>query len=185
MIVVDDFLDKDLIKTLQDLAVWDHVIDNYSWYQYSKEPSNIWEQIIAIAVTNLNLPEPLGFEYWCNKLSENQFLPWHQDKDERAAGLKQEIIPSEYSCVYYGYSSEFWGGMLEIPVEDTKAEVERIAPRFNRLVVMPKHLEHRVTRVWKGHRLAFSFGAWTTKPWLFEESDIVESNKVREWVYGA
>jgi hypothetical protein len=184
MIAVDNFIEDEVLEKIKDRSVWNHVIDYYTWYDCSHEPSNIWEELIDEAVKRLSLSKPLGFEYWANEIGEEDFLPWHYDKDEKENGLNKNIVTSDYSCVFYGFPSKFWGGMLEIPVEDSRSEVERIAPKYNRIVMMPKDLEHRVTKVWTGNRLAFSFGAWNKKPWLFSESDKVESKKVREWLYG-
>jgi hypothetical protein len=184
MIVVDNFIEDEILQELANRSVWDYVVNHYTWYDCSQKPSNIWEELINEAMKRLSLPEPLGFEYWANDLSEGEGLPWHHDKDEKESGLNKKIVTSEYSCVFYGFPSKFWGGMLEIPVEDTRSEVERIAPKYNRIVMMPKDLEHRVTKIWTGNRLAFSFGAWNKKPWLFSDSDKIETSKLQEWVYG-
>lgn len=184
MIIVDNFLDDTKLNIVDQDDQWDHVIKYYTWYDCSKPPSNVWENLIEEVVVRLGLDRPLGFEYWANKLSNEEDLPWHVDKDETQNGKYNRIVPSDYSCVFYGRSTKFWGGMLEVPVEDTKSEVERIAPKYNRIVMMPKNLEHRVTKVWTGDRYAFSFGAWNEKPELFEKSDLVEANELRELLYG-
>ena len=65
-------------------------------------------------------------------------------------------------------STEFEGGYLEI--ERYNGEVERIEPKFNRLVIFDAGgSRHRVTQVSNGVRYAIAINLWQTTPVLAQE----------------
>ena len=68
---------------------------------------------------------------WYNVTTPEPPYPnWHRDKDEGS----EEIILAD-SCILYLTPHDLWGGFLELETV-TRTEVERVAPRFNRCVVL-------------------------------------------------
>ena len=88
---------------------------------------------------------------------------------ERTGGNKGgELILPLIGTVYYPMSTEFEGGYLEI--ERANGEVERIEPKFNRLVVFDAGgAKHRVTQVSNGVRYAIAINLWKQVPILAQE----------------
>ena len=82
---------------------------------------------------------------------------------------KCEIITPEIGTVFYPMSYRaFEGGYLEI--ERSNGEVERIEPKFNRLVIFNAGEDkHRVTRVTNGVRYAIAINLWLKVPVAAQE----------------
>ena len=81
---------------------------------------------------------------------------------------QQEVITPVIGTVFYPRSTEHDGGYLEI--ERANGEVERIEPKFNRLVIFNAGEDkHRVTRVTNGVRYAIAINLWLTVPVAAQE----------------
>ena len=165
MILIDNFLNDELLKDLNDIDIYKSNAGIYSWYD-KKEPSNPIETFIEYAAKWLNIWDNAeGFEYWTTFSSNNSHVDWHIDCDE----AYKESIPQN-STIFYGYPHEFLGGMLEFDYDGTASIVERFAPLYNRLVFNPEpEKKHRVTRVFNGERVSLIFSGWKEKPKLFKE----------------
>ncbi len=176
MILVDNFIDGDLLEGFNNPQLWYGQVLKYRWYDKG-EPINHFEVFIKHAAEWLQIfDKHEGFEYWvlCNR--ENDATDWHIDTDE----LHKEDRPSN-STIFYGYPHNMWGGMLEFACEASKSEVERFAPTFNRLIFnSDPEREHRVTRVWTGERMSLIFSGWDTKPKLFADKDEVTWAEIKE-----
>jgi len=150
MILLDDFLPSSLtnyVEPFDGIKWWDGVT--------KQEPAH---DIIAFCRDYFELHGLCGFEYWYNLGNNNQ---WHIDRDE----AYEEIVPADWACVLYPTEHSLWGGFLEIQgADETRTEVERIAPRFNRCVVLDPGVWHRVSRVWSGERHAFLINGWIDPP---------------------
>lgn len=185
MILIDDFLDKESIEQLNDWDLWLSLDRQFRWYDKS-EPTNLWESFIEYAANRLDIFDKYaGFEYWNNVLDVNSVqignsTGWHVDKDEST----DEICP-DCSVIFYGYPNECWGGMLEFELEPTLSEVERFAPRYNRIIYNEEtDRKHRVTPTWIGKRTSFVFSGWFEKPPLFEDANVVNFKDVDGLNYG-
>jgi|AntRauTorckE5430_2_1112549.scaffolds.fasta_scaffold18350_1 hypothetical protein len=84
--IIDDFIhDKDILHKLQDAQIWEECDKaDARWYDHkNSEPQNIWEEISKkIWQDRPEFESALGFEYWCNIVSETRELIWHIDKGE-------------------------------------------------------------------------------------------------------
>ena len=95
------------------------------------------------------------------------------DKDEelwKQTGGKDggELVLPEIGTVYYPKDTKHEGGYLEI--ERANGEVERIEPKFNRLVIFDAGgSRHRVTQVSNGVRYAIAINLWDAIPAAVEE----------------
>lgn len=179
MILIDNFLTEESLQQLNDWDLWVDMTGKYSWYDKG-EPKNIWESFIHYTANRLDVFDNVeGFEYWGNAnviegLDDMRGLRWHTDKDETT-----DALHCDYSVIFYGYPHKMWGGMLEFAVEETLSEVERFAPRYNRIVYNDEaDRMHRVSRVWAGNRASFVFSGWSEKPPLFKDKDVVSIDEV-------
>ncbi len=189
MILIDYFLDKDALKPLNDRQLWIDSHGAFRWFDKS-EPKNVWETFIENATKRLEIyDDVVGFEWWVVACvinpdtfdSKDGVYSWHQDVDETT----DDLLP-EWSCTYYGYPHCLWGGFSEYQVEESRTEVERFAPFYNRLIFneTPGRY-HRVSRVWKGERYALAFAGWKEKPPLFKDNDMHRYEDIPKfkWIY--
>ena len=155
MQVIDSFLP----------ARFTDVLDPFSGYEHwnGDEITNIKHEIIDYCRGYFNWQNVETYEYWFNTNSPTQsYNYWHQDKIE----LQDYKLLANWSCILYPNSHSLWGGFLEIETADeTRTEVERIAPRFNRCVLLDTGVFHRVSRVWEGDRHSFVING-------FDEPDV-------------
>ena len=156
MILLDDFLPSHLtnhVKHFENIRWWDGVTKS--------EPAH---DVIEFCVDYFQPEGMCGFEYWYNICHHEHVNSWHFDKDEEK-GLNGKFVPADWSCVLYSTEHSLWGGFLEIQTADeTRTEVERIAPRFNRFVVLDPGVWHRVSGIWSGERHAFLINGWRNPP---------------------
>jgi hypothetical protein len=150
VIVLDNFLPDsltDYVEPFKGIQWWDGVT--------KQAPAH---DIVAFCRNHFELRGLCGFEYWYNEGNNNQ---WHVDRDEGY----EHLVPADWSCVLYPTQHSLWGGFLEIQgADETRTEVERIAPRFNRCVVLDPGAWHRVSKIWSGQRHAFIINGWVEPP---------------------
>ena len=155
MILLDDFLPSSLtnhVEPFDGMKWWDGVT--------KQEPAH---DIIAFCRDHFGIHGVCGFEYWYNVCTD-VCNAWHFDRDEQKY-LEGQNVPADWSCILYPTEHSLWGGFLEIQgADETRTEVERIAPRFNRCVVLDPGVWHRVSRVWSGERHAFLINGWVDPP---------------------
>ena len=176
MLLIDNFVDGELLEGFNQPQLWFAQQEKYSWYDKG-EPTNHYEKFIQYAAKWLNIfDKHEGFEYWVICNTKDDAVDWHIDVDE----LHKQDLPAN-STIYYGFPHSMWGGMLEFACEPSRSEVERFAPTFNRLIFNPEpEREHRVTRLWSGDRMSLVFSGWDTKPKLFANSNVVTVAEVKE-----
>ena len=85
-----------------------------------------------------------------------------------------EVIKPVIGTVYYPVEHEFDGGFLEIHTSGRDKEPERIAAKYNRLVILDagEHL-HRVTEVTNGTRFAIAVNLWQTEPKAVQSGNFI------------
>lgn len=186
VILIDDFLDKESIEQLNDWDLWLSLNGKYSWYDKS-QPTNLWESFIEYTANRLDIFEKyVGFEYWgtaveVKNLQQGNSIIWHIDKDETT-----EDLCADCSVIFYGYPNECWGGILEFEIEPSLSEVERFAPRYNRIIYNNQtDRKHRVTPTWIGKRTSFVFSGWFEKPPIFKDSNVVYTEDIDGTYYGS
>ncbi len=182
MYILDNFVkDPVLLEEMQhDKSFFGPNGDFMWWDGWWNSPVNSVKKRLIEYIWRYNSPTPTmvisGFEYWTGVYGDgfpNTDLGWHFDKDEawwkRTGGNKGgELILPLIGTVYYPMSTEFEGGYLEI--ERANGEVERIEPKFNRLVVFDAGgAKHRVTQVSNGVRYAIAINLWKKVPILAQE----------------
>ena len=160
MHVVDNFLPHPLLDGLDDDPTIKMIRNNgIRWWDGVTEGNRVHE-IINYCRDQFHVQGMCGFEYWFN-VTEDDAGPWHVDKDEGA----DVLVPADWSCILYVIPHQIWGGFLEMECgDDTRTEVERISPRFNRCVVLDNGVWHRVSRVWSGQRHALLINGWKQAP---------------------
>jgi len=157
--VADDFIDDEkILKTLQDPAVWKACDEaNERWWDGKTKPENIWEQLSKkIWQDRDEFQVAVGFEYWCNIIKDEVFLPWHIDKDEYELQVNQRLVTPLMGAVYYGMDHHFdeGTGILQLADADIndnprdfeherRGEVVEITPKFNRMIMFNATKWHR------------------------------------------
>tara|TARA_R110000824_G_scaffold189621_2_gene371045 strand:+ start:23 stop:694 length:672 start_codon:yes stop_codon:yes gene_type:complete len=117
-------------------------------------------------------------------ISVGRHLGWHTNKDEILHREKEEFKHPLFSIIFWPFEQNVDGGYLEMsPIrqEDEKInmtgyphcvecskeklpfDVERIKPKYNRLVVQDPSYWHRVTHVEGGTRWTFVIDVWGTE----------------------
>ena len=163
MIVIDNFLPDELLEGLMVSSTMRATKNNgYRWWDGVTKENKVHE-IIAYCRDYFEVQGVCGFEWWYNAI-EGVANQWHFDRDEERYE-KGEHMPAEWSCTLYPFPHTIWGGFLEVECGDeTRTEVERIAPRFNRCVVLDKCVWHRVSRVWSGQRHSLTINGYIDPP---------------------
>ena len=188
MIVIDDFIQD---QVFLDIISTDETFfgpnGNFMWWDgwWNNEPitkkqhliKNIWASNSVPGISNL-----VGFEYWTGIYGPDQAnkdLGPHYDKDElhwaRTGGQEGgEIIRPVIGTVYYPVEHSFDGGFLEIHTSGRDKEPERIAAKYNRLVILDagEHL-HRVTDVTNGTRFAIAVNLWQVEPKAVQSGNFI------------
>ena len=179
MIVIDNFV--------QDQILIDEIIHdkeffgpngNFMWWDgWWNSGANTVKKRLIEYLWRYHSPDKSydisGFEYWTGVYGDghpNTNLGWHFDKDEEhwKRTDQNEIIRPAIGSVFYPMSTEHDGGYLEI--ERSNGEVERIEPKFNRLVVFDAGTDkHRVTKVTNGVRYAIAINLWLKVPVAAQE----------------
>jgi hypothetical protein len=170
MLLLDGFIKEGsgVSHKLEDATAWQSLPRDTAWlsiedYNNSRNWS-VWTDIIQKMYGHLPLEvkdKIKGFEYWGNQIAGYDSLPWHQDKDEHVFASSGETVSPNIGFVYYPYEDLFTGGYLEVAVNDDFDEIERIQPKFNRLIMFDPSQYHRVSRVHTGSRRAFIVNVWT------------------------
>jgi len=170
MLLLDDFIKEGsgVCQKLEGPNAWQSLPRDTAWlsiedYNNSRNWS-VWTEIIQKMYGQLPLEvkdKIKGFEYWGNQIAGYDSLPWHQDKDEHAFASSGSTVSPNIGFVYYPYVDLFTGGYLEVAVNDDFDEIERIQPKFNRLIMFDPSQYHRVSRVHTGSRRAFIVNVWT------------------------
>ena len=181
MYIQDDFCpDKKILLELSKPSVWQSMVGKSCWWDgwWKSDSRNIWEHIIKMIWLPRGVENHIsGFEYWCNILSADDknlnHLGWHRDKDEKLKEDTGKIISPLVGTIFYGFPHELEGGFLEISCEDTFTDIERIFPKYNRIIIMDVSKQHRVSRIYKGKRFGFQINLWKSKPTTFLKEDIV------------
>lgn len=179
MIVIDDFIkDEPLLKAINDDKKFFGPNGDFMWWGgwWNSHANTIKKQLIEhiwrhnsqMAINNL-----VGFEYWTGVYGDghpNTGLGNHFDKDEEhwlATGGQNggEVITPVIGTVFYPKQHSFDGGHLEVFTDGEDKDPERIAAKYNRLVIFDagKHL-HRVTQVSNGVRYAIAVNLWQSEP---------------------
>ena len=171
MFIQDDFCrDKTVLDRLNHEELWRDARGTFNWWGGwdQTEPRNIWEEVIkGVWAGNPIVKQIDGFEYWINVLDADgnvNHLGWHVDKDENYKKRTGETRCPLVGSVYYGFPHEVKGGFLELSTEPTFTDLERIAPRYNRLVIFDASKQHRVSRLYAGTRFSLQINLWKTKP---------------------
>jgi hypothetical protein len=185
MIVIDDFIkDKRLLDIISTDETFFGPNGNFMWWDgwWNSEPNTIKKRLIEVmwkyhsphdfpryeSITGL-----VGFEYWTGVYGDghpNTALGSHLDKDEEhwlATGGNDggEVHIPVMGTIFYPKQHDFDGGFLEIHSKHYDKEPERIAAKYNRLVLFEagEHL-HRVSEVTNGVRYAIAVNLWQTEP---------------------
>ena len=182
MIIIDNFIqDNVLLEEIQHDKEFFGPNGDFMWWDgwWNSSANTVKKRLIEYIWRHNNPMNSMvisGFEYWTGVYGDgfpNTDLGWHFDKDEewwkRTGGNKGgEVIQPEIGTVFYPMSTEFKGGYLEIQRDND--EVERIEPKFNRLVVFNAGGDkHRVTQVSNGVRYAIAINLWSKVPILAQE----------------
>lgn len=179
MIIIDNFVQDQI---LMDEIIHDKTFfgpnGNFMWWDgWWNSGATIVKKRLIEYLWRYHSPDKSydisGFEYWTGVYGDghpNTDLGWHFDKDELhwKRTDQQEVITPVIGTVFYPRSTEHDGGYLEI--ERANGEVERIEPKFNRLVIFNAGEDkHRVTRVTNGVRYAIAINLWLTVPVAAQE----------------
>ena len=176
MLVIDNFLEKNILAYLNNKPLWDKLdsVETTMYdpqkYVFGVREHNVWEdladivyeQVFCRETPNEQYSNNLSLEYWCNILNPGNELDWHQDKDEKRYEKNPlDIVCPKAGAVIYAYPHTVNGGYLEIEHMSTHSiEVERIEPVYNRLVLFDVSKEHRVSKIWSGDRYGFQVNLW-------------------------
>ena len=185
MIIIDDFIKDDaLLNDIENDSTFLGPNGNFMWWDgwWNSEPNTIKKRLIEVmwkyhsphdfpryeSITGL-----VGFEYWTGVYGDghpNTALGSHLDKDEEhwlATGGNDggEVHIPVMGTIFYPKQHDFDGGFLEIHSKHYDKEPERIAAKYNRLVLFEagEHL-HRVSEVTNGVRYAIAVNLWQTEP---------------------
>ena len=185
MIIIDDFIKDDaLLNDIENDSTFFGPNGNFMWWDgwWNSEPNTIKKRLIEVmwkyhsphdfpryeSITGL-----VGFEYWTGVYGDghpNTALGSHLDKDEEhwlATGGNDggEVHIPVMGTIFYPKQHDFDGGFLEIHSKHYDKEPERIAAKYNRLVLFEagEHL-HRVSEVTNGVRYAIAINLWQTEP---------------------
>ena len=189
MLLVDGFIkNQKLLDELKKDHHWAN-IPIFNWWDgwWKVKPRNIWETTIEIIWKNIIKPEDkiCGFEYWASRVTVNDILEWHHDKDEKLVKEKNTMICPSVGMIYYVEIKNLDGGYLEIAPDqniDTGKfkkiytyddHTERYMPLENRLIIMNPSRLHGVSKVHKGIRKSFIANGWSKKPSTFDEGENV------------
>ena len=168
--VVSDFIhDPSLIETLANQTLWEECTHStYRWWDGRTEPKDVWQGLVERIWAGRPVADgSVGYEYWCNILTRESGLGWHYDKDEKIFAENGTVKSPRVGAVYYGYPHSFRGGFLELQGErdGSEGELERIAPEYNRLVILNVSFAHRVSEITdNGKRFTFATNVWHERP---------------------
>ena len=192
MLLVDGFIkNQKLLGELKKDQHWAN-IPTFNWWDgwWKVKPRNIWETTIEIIWKSLIKPEDkiCGFEYWASRVTENDTLEWHHDKDEKLVKEKNTMSCPGVGMIYYVEIKNLQGGYLEIAPDQNVDKgkfkkiytyddhTERYMPLENRLVIMNPGRLHGVSKVHKGIRKSFIANGWSKKPSTFDEGENVNDS---------
>ena len=117
-------------------------------------------------------------------VSTTRHLGWHTNKDELLHYETKEFKHPIFSIIFWPFEQDVDGGYLEMsPIRQEEEEieilgyrhcvdcgkekipfdVERIKPKYNRLVIQDPSYWHRVTHVENGTRWTFVIDVWDTE----------------------
>lgn len=174
--MVDPFtFNTTLLNILNDAPLWDKCSQGvknqggFFWMDKDDAPGTVWEELAAqIWSESEYLSQAAGFEYWCNVLTPDIPLVWHQDKDEQLA-KQGEMVHPIMGAVWYGFPHVFEGGDLQVLTtmehyENDVAELEAVEADYNRLVYLNVTHWHRVSPVTAGARVTFAVNIWKERP---------------------
>ena len=85
----------------------------------------------------------------------------------------RQLLIQKASPSLNAFPHELEGRFLEISCEDTFTDIERILPKYNRIIIMDVSKQHRFSRIYKGKRFGFQINLWKSKPTAFLKEDIV------------
>jgi len=173
MLLLDGFIREGsgISQKLEDPDAWSSLPRDTAWLSMedynNRRNWNVWTDIIQKMYKKIDWvcyatgAKIKGFEYWGNQIAGYDSLPWHQDKDEHVFSSLGSTVSPNIGFVYYPYDDIFTGGYLEVAVNDDFDEIERLQPKFNRLIMFDPSQYHRVSRVHTGSRRAFIVNVWT------------------------
>lgn len=178
--ITDNFIKhQDFLQKLQDAKLWEACDkEETRWFDHkNSEPQNIWEEISKqIWKDRPEFETAVGFEYWCNIVTEKRDLTWHIDKDEAELTQNDVLITPLMGSVYYGFPHHFEGaGELQLVDADAtgnplvfdttrRDEVVAIEPIFNRMILFNASKWHKVTPITSGKRYSLAVNANSHKP---------------------
>ena len=178
--VTDDFIkDTSLLSRLQNETLWKECDEAGSHFWQRQDPiTNIWEELSKeIWQHRPEYKEAVGFEYWCNIISEKRSLPWHIDKDEYELHENDDLVTPIMGAVYYGIDHKFKGSgnlmLIDADIDQTSPflynyeennEVVKVEPLFNRMVIFNASKWHRVETNFTGKRYTFAVNANRHRP---------------------
>ena len=145
------FRDNNIIKKIKGFEYWTHI--------HSKDSS------VVVGDRTIDVSRHLG---------------WHTNKDEVLHYNENKFKHPMFSIIFWPFEQEVEGGYLEMSSirqmdkeieihnincscceqEEIDFEVQRLKPKYNRLVVQDTSYWHRVTNVKKGTRWTFVVDVW-------------------------
>ena len=165
MIVIDDFVkDQEILHYFSDIEIWTNLNKkSYNFYSsvHDKIDQSLADFIWKVKNQFWKYKKWEHFEYWVNITDPRHVLEWHVDKNEEIALKEDRLVCPQVGAVWYGFPHVVSGGYLEIiNEEDIQADIERIQPVYNRIVVFDVSKTHRVAPILSGTRYGLQVNLW-------------------------
>lgn len=163
MLIIDDYLPIEEWIQFNQNEHWEERHRN-TWFDCHKEPNNFYEYLSIKVWDMWNEDHKYGckgYEYWTHIFEENNRLHWHQDKDEYAYRVNNELIHPVMGCILYGEHNDLEGGYLE--VQNSDQQIERFEPTPNRLIIFDASKPHRCSEIHAGKRKLWACNLWDVK----------------------
>ena len=194
MIIIDDFIkDEQLLNDIENDKSFFGPNGDFMWWDgwWNSEADTVKKRLIEYMwkwhspwdfPRHNSITELVGFEYWTGVYGDghpNTSLVQHYDKDEehwQATGGKKggEIVTPVIGTIFYPKQHSFDGGFLEVHTNGRDNEPERVAAKYNRLIVFDAGKDlHRVTEVSNGVRYAIAVNLWQITPKAVESGGFI------------
>ncbi len=163
MIVIDNFIkDENILNSFCNVDLWNTLSELRYENWYGEEDLNheaaLHNYISYLRETFWKDTEFNRLEYWANITNKIKGLDWHFDKDETLSKTTGEIKTPVTGAIWYGYPHKVAGGYLEIATDE--AQLERLKPVYNRLVLFDVAKVHRVSPILYGTRYGLQVNLW-------------------------
>ena len=166
MIVIENYLAPDQLRTIRDERYWQepwagrYVIqenwniatDTYMFHHFAQEMFLVGAKKHPMLKKAVDIAD--GIEWWTHKFpnmyangEHRKSLDWHFDKDEhlwKDHGVLQKPLAVAVLYVHEEQDIETMG-KLEIKFGKHQEHIQEIEPKANRCVIFDGSLEHRVT----------------------------------------